>query len=125
MNSPTGHSASAERSANAVDLSDFANTSVRALIKRAPVVVPPEASIQVAAQLMREQRVSWVLIAEAHAGATASALPGAGTGRLLGLVTDRDLRNRVIAAGLDPVLPLRRVATPSPLTADVHSQDQG
>ena len=37
---------------------------------------------------MREQRVSSVLLVE--------------DGRLMGLVTDRDLRNRALAAGLEP-----------------------
>ena len=38
-------------------------------------------------------------------------------GHLFGLVTDRDLRNRALAAGLDPALPILEIATVAPLTA--------
>ena len=66
-------------------------TPVRSLIKRAPITLPPHTSIRAAAQLMSEQRVSSILIVE--------------QGHLFGLITDRDLRNRVIAAGLDTAAP--------------------
>ena len=69
-------------------------TPVRKLIKRAPVTVSPHSSIRAVAELMREQRVSSVLVEE--------------QGHLFGLVTDRDLRNRALAAGLDPALPCSR-----------------
>jgi CBS domain-containing protein len=72
------------------------------LVKRPPVTVPPSASIADTARLMSEQRVSSVLLLERDL--------------LFGLVTDRDLRNRVLAAGLDPQLPVHRVATLAPLT---------
>ena len=65
------------------------STPVRALIRREPITLAPETSIRDAARIMSEQRVSSVLIVE--------------QGLLFGLITDRDLRNRVIAAGLDGV----------------------
>jgi CBS domain-containing protein len=71
---------------------------------REPVTVPPSASIREAAQLMQERQVSSVLVVE--------------QGRLFGLVTDRDLRNRVVAAGLDTGRPVMDVATLAPLTLD-------
>lgn len=80
-------------------------TPVRALVKRAPITLPPKTSIREAAQLMREQRVSSVLLVEA--------------GRLFGLVTDRDLRNRAVAEGLDMARPVIDIATVAPLTMDV------
>ncbi len=43
-----------------------------------------------------------------------SCLPVVSDGALLGIVTDRDLRNRVLARGLDPQLPVERVMTPDP-----------
>ncbi|AOF82487.1 CBS domain protein [Methyloversatilis sp. RAC08] len=81
-------------------------TSVRALIKRSPITLPPDTSIRDAAKLMSEQRVSSVLIVS--------------QGRLSGVVTDRDLRNRVIAQGTDTSRPLSDIATPQPLTMDVR-----
>lgn len=80
-------------------------TPVRSLIKRAPVTVPPQISIREAAQLMSERRVSSVLLVE--------------QGHLFGLVTDRDLRNRAIAEGLDTARPLIDIATVAPLTMDI------
>lgn len=82
------------------------NTPVSTLIKRPPFTLPPQTSIRVAAQYMRDQRVSSVLIVE-H-------------GHLFGLVTDRDLRNRVIAAGLDPERPIMDIATLAPFTVQVR-----
>lgn len=82
-------------------------TPVRALLRREPVVLPPTATIREAAALMREQRVSSVLIVE--------------QGQLFGIVTDRDLRNRAIADGLDTDRPIIDVATVAPLTIDLRS----
>ena len=80
-------------------------TPVRALLRRAPVTLPPTASILQTAQTMREHRVSSVLLLEQD--------------HLFGIVTDRDLRNRALAAGLDPALPVLEIATVAPLTIDV------
>lgn len=82
-------------------------TPVRALVKRAPITLPPQTSIRDAARLMCEKRVSSVLIVEQD--------------MLFGLITDRDLRNRVIAAGLDPARPIADIATLAPMTLDVHN----
>jgi CBS domain-containing protein len=72
---------------------------------RAPVTLPPTASIRDAANLMQAQQVSSVMIVE--------------QGRLLGLLTDRDLRNRVVAPGLDSARPIIDVATLAPLSVDL------
>lgn len=82
-------------------------TSVRSLIKRAPITLAPATSIRDAATLMSEQRVSSVLIVS--------------QGRLSGVVTDRDLRSRVIAQGTDTSRPVSDIATATPLTIDLRS----
>jgi CBS domain-containing protein len=74
----------------------------RSLLQRAPVALSPQATIREAAQTMQEHGVSCVLLME--------------RGQLWGLVTDRDLRNRVVAQGVDTGEPVRMVATPSPVT---------
>ena len=79
---------------------------VSALLKRAPVTLPPQASIRAAAQLMSEQRVSSILILEQD--------------HLFGLITDRDLRNRVIAAGLDTQRPIMDIATLAPFFVNLN-----
>jgi CBS domain-containing protein len=80
---------------------------VRSLVKRAPITVAPTTTIRAAAELMREQRVSSVLLVEQD--------------RLFGLVTDRDLRNRALAAGVDTATPVIDIATVAPLTIPVEA----
>ncbi|HXF74427.1 MAG TPA: DUF294 nucleotidyltransferase-like domain-containing protein [Actinomycetota bacterium] len=66
------------------------------LVRRAPVVVPPTATVREAADLMARERISSVLV---------------GDGRPEAILTDRDLRARVVAAGLDPGTPVASVAS--------------
>lgn len=80
---------------------------IRTLVKREPVTLLPSASIRAAAELMRAQGVSSVLLVE--------------QGRLTGLVTDRDLRNRVVADGLALDRPVADIATLAPLALDASS----
>ncbi|MBE2261946.1 MAG: CBS domain-containing protein, partial [Burkholderiaceae bacterium] len=82
-------------------------TPIRALIKREPITLAPSASIRAAAELMREKRVSSVLLVEQD--------------HLFGLVTDRDLRNRVVAPALDIQRPVSDIATLAPLTVEAAS----
>ena len=81
--------------------------TVRSMISRSPVCAPPDASIQSAAQKMRDARVSSVLITESD--------------RLVGLVTDRDLRNRVVAESVRVSEPVSSVMTHDPWTIDADA----
>ncbi len=81
-------------------------TPVRSLIRRAPVTVAPETPIIEAARVMRTHRISSVLLVE--------------DGALLGLITDRDLRDRVVAEGLDVARPVRDIATLAPGTIGIE-----
>ncbi len=69
--------------------------AVRTLMRGVPVCASPGASIYAAAQLMSERGVSSLLITEAD--------------RLVGLITDRDLRSRCLATGRDPGGPVREI----------------
>jgi len=86
-------------------------TQVRDLLSREPVLVESEESIRTAAQKMSAENVSSILIVN--------------DGMLCGIVTDKDLRQRVLVDGLDSSLPIRMVMTVSPLSisaeADVDS----
>lgn len=77
------------------------------LIKHPPITLPPQASVLEVARTMRERNVSSVMLVEQD--------------HLLGLVTDRDLRNRVVAEGLDLSRPAADIATLAPLTLDQRS----
>lgn len=79
------------------------------MLVRAPVTISPEATIHQAAVKMSEERVSCLLITEDD--------------RLSGIFTDRDLRSRVVAKGLDTDLPLARVMTRDPIC--INADDYG
>lgn len=82
-------------------------TPLRNWIRRAPVAVDPGVSIREASERMREAQVSSVLLLA--------------NGQLVGLVTDRDLRNRVVAQGLDTGQPVAAIATTTPRVAEADS----
>ena len=82
-------------------------TPLKALIQRQPITLAPRSSIRSAAELMRAQGVSSLMLVE-HS-------------QLIGLVTDRDLRNRVVAQGFDIERPVADIATLSPITASADS----
>jgi CBS domain-containing protein len=62
--------------------------SIERLLRRPVATLPPDAPCGEAAQLLRDERVGCVVVSEEE--------------RPLGIVTDRDLVVRVMAAGLDP-----------------------
>jgi CBS domain-containing protein len=75
---------------------------VRSVMSASPVTVGPDVTVREAARLM--------------ADADIGALPVVTDGKLAGIVTDRDLVVRVLAAGLGPDTPVGEVAS-----ADVRS----
>lgn len=80
------------------------HASIATLVRRREVVTAaPDLSIAEAARLMADRDVS--------------TLPLCDDGRLVGIITDKDLRRRVLAPALDTGLPLRTVMTPDPVTA--------
>lgn len=74
---------------------------------RPPVVAPPTMAVADCARRMAEAQASCLPIVD---GGTVD------DGRLIGIVTDRDLRNRVVAARLDPDTPIAKIMTPDPAT---------
>lgn len=86
--------------------SDLMQIKVRTLISRQPICASLHTSVQQAAQLMTEKSVSSLVIVESDA-ANAS---------MVGILTDRDLRTRVLAVGLDSTAPVSEVMSPDPVT---------
>ena len=82
-------------------------TRVRDLVGRETVGVDTAATVREAAQTMSEHRVSSLLVMDGD--------------RLVGIVTDRDLRTRVLAAGVDPGVAVTEVMTSEPVTGDVDA----
>jgi CBS domain-containing protein len=81
------------------------NLPVKHLIKRAPVFIDADASVAAAASTMQQAGIGSVLIA----------------GDLPGIITDRDLRGRVLAAGLGPDARVSQVMSRPVKTIDANA----
>ena len=90
---------------------DLTTLKVADLMARKPVTCGPDTPVRVAAGLMRDAHVSSLGVTEGE--------------RLVGIVTVRDLSNRVLAEGRDPNAPIRAVMTADPvaLTPDALGSD--
>lgn len=86
-------------------------TQLRDLLKRRPVLIDGKASIREAARLMSRENVSSVLVMQ--------------DGRLGGIATDKDLRQRVLAVDFEPGRAIEKVMTANPRTlpADANVDD--
>ena len=93
----------------------LSSVKVGALIARAPVMVSTQASVRQAAQIMTEESVSSLLIIEQI---TSFEDGGEERKKLVGILTDRDLRTRVVSQGIDLETPVTEVMTSSPKTLD-------
>lgn len=82
-------------------------TPMRELLRSEPVVVTPGTAIADAARCMSQHGVSSLLVNEGES--------------LRGIITDRDLRNRVLAQDRDPAEPVATIMTTEPLTLDASS----
>lgn len=80
-------------------------TPVGSIVHRAPLCAPREVSIREAAALMSDNRVSSIVLTG----------PGGG---VAGIITDRDLRDKVAAKGRDPRGPAAEILTGALFRAD-------
>jgi CBS domain-containing protein len=83
-------------SATAHALPDVRTVPVTSLIRREPVFCPPEMTVRKVAQLMNDEIVTAVLVE---------------TPQGLGIVTDADLRSKVVAGDLPRDMPVSSIAT--------------
>ncbi|TCN81073.1 DUF294 nucleotidyltransferase-like domain-containing protein [Shewanella fodinae] len=77
---------------------------ISSLMVMAPVSVDHKTPVCDAAKLMRKHRVSSALVIDNQ--------------KLVGILTDRDLRNRVLAEGLNGNVPVYQAMTSAPVTID-------
>jgi CBS domain-containing protein len=70
------------------------------VVQNTPITIGPGESVQSAAKLMSDNKASSVLIMQGN--------------DLLGVMTDRDLRNRVVAQGFNTQLPVKQIMTENP-----------
>ena len=85
------------------------NRPIRAIVQNQRVhTVPTNATVRTAAHIMKENKISSVMVVEGD--------------RLAGIFTERDALFRVLAGGLDPDRTrLSDVMTPSPVTVDLDT----
>lgn len=77
------------------------------IAKARKIALSPEHTVQQAAVLMSDKRVSSLLIEQEE--------------RLVGILTDRDIRSRVVAVDLASSSPIKQVMTKQPYTIDTHA----
>jgi CBS domain-containing protein len=82
--------------------SDLATRKVADLMARKPLICAPEDSVYRAARLMKEHHISSLGVVD--------------QGRFVGIVTNRDLTNKVLAEGRDPATPIHAVMTADPIS---------
>ena len=80
---------------------------IGSLIRKDPITIEAGTSIRATAALMSNRDVSSVMILN--------------DGKLVGLVTDRDLRKRCVAIGLTGNEPIDQIMTPDPKTIDAST----
>ena len=91
---------------------DVLRTPLRELIRTDILTAPAATTIREAAMLMTDRGVSSLLV----------VTPGSDSAkRLAGIVTDRDLRTRVLAAERDPAESVGEIMTPQPLTVSADA----
>ncbi|WP_299807397.1 DUF294 nucleotidyltransferase-like domain-containing protein [uncultured Shewanella sp.] len=87
---------------------DLTTTSrVTTLMSKSPLTIDMKASVAEASRLMRASRVSSVLVIDNN--------------KLVGILTDKDLRNRVLAENLDASLPVHQAMTTTPVSIESNS----
>ncbi|MEW9921207.1 DUF294 nucleotidyltransferase-like domain-containing protein [Marimonas sp. MJW-29] len=81
---------------------DLGTMQVEQLMTRDPVICAPDTPIRVAAERMRDRRISSICVGDSD--------------RFAGIVTLRDMNGRVIVDGADPDAPVGTIITANPLT---------
>lgn len=86
----------------------YLNHYVHEYMSAPPVCARPDITIRDAAQMMKRQNISSLLISESN--------------QLVGIITDRDFRTRVLAENLTGNEPVKDIMTPDPVCIDSHNR---
>ncbi|MEG3619584.1 putative nucleotidyltransferase substrate binding domain-containing protein [Magnetovibrio sp. PR-2] len=85
----------------------FISTKIGELLQRDPITIELDCDVRTAALVMRDMNVSSLLVCDDNG--------------LAGIVTERDLRNRVVAEALPVDSPIEKIMTPNPITLDAKA----
>jgi CBS domain-containing protein len=100
---------------------DLLSAKISTLLQREPVCLASSANVWQAAQTMTEHSVSCLLIlhdSSAEQTTEQDVEPGAEPGTLAGIITDRDIRSRLVAPGLKSETSVRDIMTTKLVTID-------
>lgn len=93
------------------------SVSVESILTRPAVTISPDATIREAAEKMTKEEVSSLIIIDN----TATSVSAKDKDQPIGIVTDKDLRRRVLALGTSPLQSVRTVMTESIVSVQ-HNQ---
>ena len=94
------------------DSNDLTTAKVKSLIHRDVVTVLTTSTVQDVAKLMSEEAVSSVLVTDINKPVNDD--PEEDDGQVVGIITDRDLRNKVVAPGLSFDTQAQHIQRPLP-----------
>ncbi|WP_462158435.1 DUF294 nucleotidyltransferase-like domain-containing protein [Pseudoalteromonas sp. GB56] len=101
------------------DSNDLTTAKVKSLLHRDVVTVTVNASIQAVATLMTEEHTSSVLVTDPDK--PISNDPDEDDGQVVGIITDRDIRSKVVAQGRTLSITAGEVMTTEPILLDANS----
>lgn len=97
---------------------DLLSAKISTLLQREPVCLASSANVWQAAQTMTEHGVSCLLIV--HDTANTDQAETAQTGALAGIITDRDIRSRLVAPGLKSETSVSDIMSTNLVTIEQH-----
>lgn len=97
---------------------DLLSVKISTLLQREPVCLDSSASVWQAAKIMTEHSVSSLLILHEN---TADTPDAARAGTLAGIITDRDIRSRLVAPGLKSEISVSQIMSTKLVTVE-HQQ---
>ncbi|MGQ5485036.1 cyclic nucleotide-binding/CBS domain-containing protein [Photobacterium damselae subsp. piscicida] len=100
---------------NHAEGNDLTTVKARKILTREPVIIDASESIQAAANLMAEENITALLVANSESSDSEEH------DHLLGILTDRDLCIRVLAQGIDTNLPISEVMTTDVISLDYNA----
>lgn len=98
------------------DENDLTTVKVKSLLSREAVTVPVNTDVPTIAQLMTEERISSILVTDPDKPIATD--PDDDDGQVVGIITDRDLRSRVLATGLPLSTPAGEIMSPDMVMID-------
>lgn len=108
------------------DSNDMTSVKVKSLMLRDPICIAGHLSVEEAAQIMTEERVSSLLIThqdlpQEQKDRNEAADDDDDEQTISGIITDRDFRRRILATGKSPAIPVEEVMSRDVATIDSNA----